>query len=49
MAHDDEAVRHLERHLSEPFGLRRREPKPAPWLGESAPGTVRKNPETADY
>ncbi len=34
----DEAVRHLERHAIEHFGLRaRREPKPMPWLGEPAP------------
>jgi uncharacterized protein (TIGR00730 family) len=39
----DEAVRHIERHAIEPFGLRRREPTPSPWLGERAaaltPGT----------
>ena len=33
----DEAVRHLERHAVQYFGLRARpEPKPLPWLGEPA-------------
>ena len=35
----DEAVRHIERHAIEPFGLRRRAPKPSAWLGERAPET----------
>jgi len=35
----DEAIRHLERHAIEPFGLRPR-PAPSRWLGEHAPAAT---------
>ena len=40
----NEAVRHLQRHAIEYFGLRaQREPKPSRWLGEAAPNVLLPN------